>query len=924
MSINTNILNAIFPYVEEIEWLNGIDLYYSKKIRFSNYLENLAIFIIQEFDKNNEVRIKIHPNKTHIQWIECTCATYRVKNKYCKHLVAALIMLEEVLDSNCINSNVLTINKILVNKKQIITPSHSDQSPTQTLIQKQLQNIKKIFFKQKNPHIYIRIQTKQKYIEEQLSIDDSVYLIKNHRNLVMQYINKLPQIITKTPAQIGLYIYQKKEDTYVIEKILAITNHNLNHMYINIPAYTTTAYKIGKNTTKQNWLFIKIEHLKNKYLDNKFCYIPNIGYYKINKNIISNAWNNIANITALNENQYIELVKNNFEPFIKISPIWIEKNLYNLKIIEQLQLKKLKILKYEQGWFYIDPKYKILNTQTLKITIEKLLEQLKKNNTKYIKINKTWIQISELLQDLSHKKNEHNEIKLNIFDLLKISAHKDFEKFIGSTQNLKYLKEKIIFDSTQINVPNLTHTNLKLRDYQIYGLKWLWWLYINNFNGLLADEMGLGKTHQAMGFLSAVQQQLKYYKFLVICPTTVIHHWYDKINNFCPNLNPKIYHGIQRKKYVNMYNVKNQTIITSYSILIRDILLINKILWDAVILDEVQFIKNDKTKTHMSILSINTKIKIILSGMPIENNLMELKNIFDSLIPGYLGSNAYFKKHFIHPIQNGNSKSEIQLQKLINPFKLRRTKQQVLSELPDKIEDIRTCELLKEQIKLYNSIVASQVQNLLKELNKNQKIPYMHVFAIITKLKQICDHPCLIYKSNDIEKYQSGKFELMKEIIAEALDSNHKIVIYSQYVQMLRLISKYLTQEKIKHVLLTGQTKNRAELINQFQNNPNIKIFCASLLAGGIGIDLTAASVVIHYDRWWNPAKENQATDRVHRIGQNKNVIVFKLITIGTLEEKIDFIINKKKNLFEKFISKDKEIIKKLTKEDIIYLLSNN
>jgi SNF2 family DNA or RNA helicase len=299
-----------------------------------------------------------------------------------------------------------------------------------------------------------------------------------------------------------------------------------------------------------------------------------------------------------------------------------------------------------------------------------------------------------------------------------------------------------------------------------------------------------------------------------------------------------------------------------------------------------------------------------------------MKNLFDFLVPGYLGSDEYFRKNFMQPIEKGaEPETELALQKLIHPFKLRRNKANVLHDLPEKVEDIRHCTLAPDQVKLYREILELKARPILETLkDESSPVPYLHVFAVLTLLKQVCNHPLLVHPGK-LTQYESGKFEVLKELLTEALDSGHKIVIYSQYVEMIRIISEYLKSSSIGHSVLTGQTKNRGRVIETFQTDPNCKVFIGSLLAGGIGIDLTAASVVIHYDRWWNASKENQATDRVYRIGQNKNVQVLKLVTRGTLEEKIDALIATKRELFEKFMDRDEELFKTFSRSQLIELL---
>ena len=306
-----------------------------------------------------------------------------------------------------------------------------------------------------------------------------------------------------------------------------------------------------------------------------------------------------------------------------------------------------------------------------------------------------------------------------------------------------------------------------------------------------------------------------------------------------------------------------------------------------------------------------------------ENHLGELKAVFDFLVPGYLGSDEYFRKKWLNPISTGvQTGSENSLQKLIHPFKMRRTKELVLKDLPEKVEDIRHCSLSDEQQAMYKQTMDMKVLPLMNLVRDDNKVvPFLHVFAVLTLLKQICDHPAVLTGKETWKAHESGKFNLFKELIEEALASGHKVVVYSQYLEMLGIISSYLKEQNIMHEVLTGGTTNRGKVIERFQTNPECKVFCASLLAGGVGIDLTAANVVIHYDRWWNASKENQATDRVHRIGQHRNVQVLKLVTRNSLEERIDQLIRKKQALFEKFLDHDEEVFKTLSRGEIIELL---
>ena len=319
-------------------------------------------------------------------------------------------------------------------------------------------------------------------------------------------------------------------------------------------------------------------------------------------------------------------------------------------------------------------------------------------------------------------------------------------------------------------------------------------------------------------------------------------------------------------------------------------------------------------------------MKLGLTGTPIENRLGELKALLDLTLPGYLGKDADFENRYVKPIENhADEDRRVKLSNLISPFTLRRKKESVLDDLPEKIEDIRTCTLSEDQVKLYRDAVSAKGNELLKNLREEEKtIPYIHIFALLNLLKQICNHPALVKgKIDDYQSLQSGKWDLFKELLEESLQSDQKVVIYSQFLGMINIMEKYLTSNAVDFVSLTGKTTNREKVIQRFNEDPACRVFVGSLKAGGVGIDLVAGSVVIHYDRWWNAAKEDQATDRVHRIGQKRGVQVFKLVTEGTLEEKIAAIISIKRNLMDSVIKEsDPTVMRSFTREELIDLLA--
>lgn len=473
-------------------------------------------------------------------------------------------------------------------------------------------------------------------------------------------------------------------------------------------------------------------------------------------------------------------------------------------------------------------------------------------------------------------------------------------------------------------LPTLAAMTGTLRGYQQRGLAWLWFLHDNGFGGLLCDDMGLGKTHQIMAFLVGLRetQQLRD-PFLVVCPTTVISHWERKLRVHAPGLTVAVHYGTERDLHQSLEGTDG--ILTSYGILRRDAAALAAVQFGVVVFDEVQHIKNAQTQSYLAAQRLTAGMKIGVTGTPIENRIDEIKSLMDLVVPDYLGSDDHFQRYFRLPIElEDNAARRMLLSRLIAPFTLRRLKKSVLQELPEKIEDLRTCRLSDDQVGLYRDAIDNRGRELRRALADEQTpLPYMHIFALLNLLKQICDHPALVEKDPAAcTRYASGKWDLFCELLSECLDSGQKIVVYSQYLGMIDIIARHLEAQGIGFVSLTGVSRNRGRLIARFDQDPDCRVFMGSLKAGGVGIDLVAASVVIHYDRWWNAAREDQATDRVHRIGQRRGVQVFKLVTEGTLEEKIAAIIDRKKNLMESILHEDDpDLVKTFSRQELMEML---
>jgi SNF2 family DNA or RNA helicase len=431
-------------------------------------------------------------------------------------------------------------------------------------------------------------------------------------------------------------------------------------------------------------------------------------------------------------------------------------------------------------------------------------------------------------------------------------------------------------------------------------------------SGILADDMGLGKTIQAISILSDLPDNSI---SMVICPKTLLYNWGAEIEKFNKNLSYIIYEGNQHDRVKMRKNLNVNVVLASYSIIQNDIDDLSLIDFDYLILDEAQHIKNALAQRSKAVKKLKANHKMILSGTPIENNPAELWSIFDFLIPGYLPSLKKFKSEFMGTNQI-DYKSQEKLSSLISPFIFRRKKQDVLIELPDKQIQTVFCKMTDIQEKLYLQVLddlKTRFSALMKDLDKN----YIHVLAALTRLRQICNHPMLVNKDIHQNLEFSGKMELLKELIEDAVSSGKKLLVFSQFVQMLKLLEKLMKDLKIPFEYMDGSTRDRQKRINNFNNNNSIRVFLISLKTGGYGLNLTAADTVIIVDPWWNPMGENQAIDRAHRIGQTKKVLVYKTITKNTIEEKILTLQQSKLEMFEALIEKGQSVFKSLDSEQL-------
>lgn len=462
-----------------------------------------------------------------------------------------------------------------------------------------------------------------------------------------------------------------------------------------------------------------------------------------------------------------------------------------------------------------------------------------------------------------------------------------------------------------------------LRPYQQTGLKWLWTNISKGFGCCMADDMGLGKTIQVISLILKMKEENKLKKpVLVVCPTTLMGNWMKELEMFAPSLKAAIYHGSERQ-----LNLKKDIILTTYAIMRIDIEELKKNSWAMIVVDEAQNIKNPDTAQTLAVKSIKADIKIAMTGTPVENRLTELWSIFDFINHGYLGQMREFQKSYAIPIEKFKETSRASKLKMsVSPFVLRRLKtdKNVITDLPEKMVLNDYCYLSKPQALLYEKTLNEMMEKISGFSGINRR---GNIFKLITALKQICNHPYQFLKAGEMSKELSGKMEKCISLVQNIIDNDEKSLIFTQYKEMGDILCHVLYEEcNIKPLFFHGSLNvgQREKLIEDFQNNNETKIMVLSLKAGGTGLNLTSATNVIHYDLWWNPAVEDQATDRTYRIGQDKNVMVHRLLTLGTFEEKIDEMLQSKKDLANMAVYEGEKIITELSDEEIyeIFTLS--
>lgn len=474
----------------------------------------------------------------------------------------------------------------------------------------------------------------------------------------------------------------------------------------------------------------------------------------------------------------------------------------------------------------------------------------------------------------------------------------------------------------EVSLP--VHLNATLRNYQARGLDWLFFMKDHGMGGILADDMGLGKTLQTLSLLQKEKEAAVDSPSLIIMPTSLISNWKNEIQKFTPQLRAYVHAGVNRQRDVAHFT-GHDVILTTYGIARQDAKFLKTFPFHYVILDESQMIKNPESKTAKAVKKLISRHRLSLTGTPIENSVMDIWSQMSFLNPGLLGSEAFFKKFYVLPIEKEKDvKKSAKLRRIIYPFILRRKKRQVEKDLPPRIEKLHYCEMEESQRAFYEETRSAYRNYLMELINRGTwKKNKLNILTGLQKLRQIAIHPRMVDPEGYTNK-ESGKYAEVLRMLRVVLSKRSKVLIFSQFVRMLHLLRDDLIEEGIRFNYLDGSTRNRQEEVDSFQNNKDIRVFLISLKAGGVGLNLTAADYVFILDPWWNPAVENQAIDRSHRIGQKKTVFFYKFITQNSIEDKILLLQQRKSKLSDDIIAVEDDIYKSLTEDDLGDLLAGD
>ena len=737
-------------------------------------------------------------------------------------------------------------------------------------------------------------------------------ILKNYRNIDLKYEdyktviseerNAIPQIIIEKISfdnslyiRINSIISTMDYEFFIknqIETVLTVNEleKKLEISKINLENLSSDMFEIVKVLTKLQ----KSIGLKSSY------YIDN------------------ENFIILNEELAKEFVKKELLQLTgKYSIIGTDRlRKYNIKAVRpKLSGKFSYNLDYFEGEVEVE-------IEGEKFSIQQLLNNYKKDEYIVLSDGTNALINREYIEKLQRifKEEDGNKIKVSFFDMPIVQDMIDEKAFENNFMGSKDFFEGINkLAEENIDYPKL---NATLRDYQKYGYKWLKYLTDNNLGACLADDMGLGKTLQAIVLISKIHEEKKKKfeekkkKSMVIMPKSLIYNWENEIKRFSPKLKVGVYYGINR----DFSSLKKaDVILTTYGTIRNDIENLLEQKFDLLVLDESQNIKNINSQTTKAVLLLNAKKRVALSGTPIENNLLELYSLFRFLNPEMFGSVQEFTNDYIVPIQKYSDTSTIEeLRKKVYPFLLRRVKKEVLADLPDKIEKLVYVDMNDEHRRFYEERRKYYYSLLEKNTSSQGNFDKFFVLQAINELRHIVSSPEL-----ESKKIVSSKKEVLIENVIEAIENNHKVLVFVNYLSSIESICVSLKENKIKYLKMTGQTKDRQNLVDKFQNDSRYKVFVMTLKTGGVGLNLVSADTIFIYDPWWNTTVENQAIDRAYRLGQDKTVFAYKMIMRNTIEEKILKLQEMKNKLLDDLISEDNLSTKNLSKNDIEFILGS-
>ncbi len=602
----------------------------------------------------------------------------------------------------------------------------------------------------------------------------------------------------------------------------------------------------------------------------------------------------------------------------------------NIQVITESVKPVVHVHKDDRGWLNFQVEYAARGYQLPPDLLAKA------KDSRYVQVDDmTWVEIDpQVVRKVEEEIAELGAVETDDGYRLPVSEFASLEEFIeeiGGKAELtrayrEFLEQLTGFEADEnFQLPerienHLQRMELTLRPYQRAGIHWLSWLHTNHLHGILADDMGLGKTLQALCALRLAYEESKSQNHsLVVAPKSVLHHWVRELRRVDPYRRVHVYHGAKRKQSVFKSSLP-YVVITTYETVARDVDSLSKVPFYYLILDEATKIKNPDTRRAQAIKALNAAHRLALSGTPVENRPAELWSVFDFLMRGHLGRYGTFKRVYETQIMDGDPTASRHLGRRIRPFLLRRKKEDVARDLPEKIAINEWCELTFEQKQLYGGL-QDEVKRIRSALKRGESVSYTaNILPVLMKLKQICDHPYLVTGIMEPLAGRSGKFDWITAKVDEILANGEKVVIFSHFLEMLRLLEVALREKHIRYIRIDGSTNNRQALIDDF-NHGKPQVALLSLMAAGYGITLTGANHVIHADRWWNPAVEDQATDRVHRIGQNRTVFVYNIMTASTIEERIESMLDEKRGLADQIVGAAVRGARKWTKEELIELL---